>query len=419
MTVNTIQLSGNAEENRSLLQKALDRKGMIRVAGKGTYDVAGTLLISGDTTLEFEPGVILNRVDGKGLHFIANRAAYDASAEPDRNIEIRNLHFNVNGSDVTLPYAPGWRGQVMLMHVRDLKIFNFRCVDLAARGYGVLISSFERVLIDGVHIEGEKDGVHFGPGKDFILRNGVFRTWDDPVALNAYDYYSSSPEYGWIENGLIENCVELPALPGTVMYGFFCRLLGGAWGEWYSGMTVQRSDLVVSNGKTYCCGLEAGDVRKSTVAPSHEKGIVEAGGIPWKRVDNAVTRNAGCRNITFRNIRLEKNRPAAAGMIFDWNRHGRSVYPGTTALPVFENIVFENITIRAKIDSFLDLSVPCRNLEIRNSDLNNAAITAKSAHGVPLESYGNAPVEINVSGLKQKDVPLRGNRAGNVRLITR
>ena len=170
MTVNTIQLSGNAEENRSLLQKALDRKGMIRVAGKGTYDVAGTLLISGDTTLEFEPGVILNRVDGKGLHFIANRAAYDASAEPDRNIEIRNLHFNVNGSDGPVPYAPGWRGPVMLMHVRDLKIFNFRCVDLAARGYGVLISSFERVLIDGVHIEGEKDGVHFGPGKDFILR---------------------------------------------------------------------------------------------------------------------------------------------------------------------------------------------------------------------------------------------------------
>ena len=412
MSTNTIRLTGNGEENRRILQEALDRKGFIKVEGEGSFEVAGTLLISGDTTLEFAPGILLKRIDGKGLHFIANRAAYDASAKPDSNIEIRNLHFSTNGCDLTNVHAPGWRGHVMLLHVKNLQIFNFRCMDLAARGYGILISSFERVLIDGVHLEGEKDGVHFGPGKDFILRNGVFRTWDDPVALNAYDYYSSSPEFGWIENGLIENCVELPALPGTVMYGFFCRLLGGAWDNWKSGMSVQRSDMVISNGKTYCCGLAAGDVRKSLVAPSHEKGIAEAGGIPWKRVDNAVTRDAGCRNITFRNIRLEKDRPAAAGMIFDWNRFGRSVYPGS-ALPVFENITFDNIDIRSKIESFLILSVPCKDLKILNSNLNGAVITAKNAYGVQPETYGSGITEVTVSG----KVQVQGDRSHTTKLI--
>ena len=89
-----------------------------------------------------------------------------------------------------------------------------------------------------VIIKGRKDGIHFGPGKRFTIRDGIFQTFDDAIALNGQDYSTSNPEMGWIEDGIIENCYDLNQ-EKTV--GFFCRMLAGAWIDWEKGMKVQQS----------------------------------------------------------------------------------------------------------------------------------------------------------------------------------
>ena len=408
-----ITLRNSAEANRRDLQAALDRGGEIAVTGPGTFEVAGTLRIAGGTKLVFAPGVILRRTDGNGLHFLENRGA--ETGERDRGITVEGLHLEVGDCDLRrdLPH-PGWRGQLMLLHVEDLVLRNFICTDVGEYGYAVLISAFRNVLVENVRIEGKKDGVHFGPGRDLVLRNGVFRTWDDPVALNAYDYYSSSPEFGWIENALVENCTELPAAPGTPMMGYFCRLLGGGWGEWRRGMQIQRSDLAVHEGRLYSCGLAAGDVRASTVPPTHETGVAEAGGIPWRRVAGPAVRDAGCRNITFRNIRLQKDRPCAFGAIYDWNRFGRSIYPDSP-LPVFDRIVFEDIRVEAAIPKFLALWAACRKLEVRDSDLRGGVIEVRAAPGVS-GPYPSDPPEIVLSGNVGGPPEIRDSRGGGSRI---
>jgi hypothetical protein len=170
--------------------------------------------------------------------------------------------------------------------------------------FGIHVCSFEDLIIDDVIIKGEKDGVHLGRGKRFTIRNGVFQTFDDAIALNAHDYATSNPELGWIENGVIENCYDLNA-ENTV--GYFCRILAGAWTDWKEGMEVQQSDAVVSNGKLYRVQAKPDGTKYiSKTKPTHEKGSMVLDSINWGVVQHDVTYTAGVRNVIFRNIFLEK-----------------------------------------------------------------------------------------------------------------
>ena len=133
-------------------------------------------------------------------------------------------------------------------HIKNLAIRNFTALDLPPSDFGIHICTFENILVENVKIEGRKDAVHLGRGKDFIIRNGYFKTFDDPIALNAHDYASSNPQLGWIENGLIENCYDYNDKDTT---GYFCRILAGSWCDWYEGMKIQNSDTVIHNNKIY------------------------------------------------------------------------------------------------------------------------------------------------------------------------
>ena len=92
-----------------------------------------------------------------------------------------------------------------------MRIDRFRCFDLGKAQYGIQVCSFEDIVINDVIIKGDKDGVHLGTGKRFTISKGVFQTGDDAVALNAHDYSVGNPELGWIQDGLVENCHDMPA----------------------------------------------------------------------------------------------------------------------------------------------------------------------------------------------------------------
>ncbi|MCR5457303.1 MAG: hypothetical protein K6F14_04445 [Clostridiales bacterium] len=379
-------------ENREKLQKILDIGGHILVDKPGVYDVCGMVLIGSNTTLEFTKGSAIRRIsceDGNDS-LIQNKGAL--TKEYDTNISILGMTLICNGVDTEKQRVIGINAQIGLFYVKNTVIRDFACMDLPCFGFCIQICTFEDSIIENVHIEGMKDAVHYGPGKKFVLRNGLFRTFDDPVALNANDYATSNPQMGWIEDGVIENCTDLDQ-PETT--GFFCRILAGSWLDWEEGMMIRNSDTVVSNGRMYRAVMPAdGKEYTSFTRPTHESGVEVLDGIKWAMTqDDNVINNCGCRNIHFKNIHLNKHRPVAFCFHFDNDNNSHSYYPYSDA-PVQTDITFEGIHYEAEIPYFLRSTTPVGSTKIINSELNNCKI--RFAHrGVDGIKYNTSNVTIS------------------------
>ena len=364
----SVQNSG--VKNREILQKAVDADGDIRLDVPGVYPLNDTVLLKSDISLYFGAGVYLSRTceeDETGPLFI-NRGAYNG--QTDRNIRIDGMKIKVNNVQNDHPAIVnskkilGLNAVVAFSYVQDVVVQNFEILDLKEWDFALQFCTFQNVLVENVRIEGLKDAVHFGRGKNFTVRHGMFRTFDDPIALNAHDYDISNPQLGWIENGLIEDCVDLADDSTT---GFFCRILAGAWVKWFPDMEIQKSDTVIANGRLYRAILPPdGKIFISKTCPSHEKGDKEYDGILWHVCQEDEMHNCGCRNIHFKDIYLEKNRPTAFCIHFDDDNWSRSFYPNAIP-PVQENLVFENIVCDAKIDQFLECRTPFDYVKITNS----------------------------------------------------
>ena len=405
------------------LQKAVDQGGTIQVSTPGTYKLAGTVYLGSHTTLQFGNGVFIQKVNEQGdfSHVLINKGAKTKTF--DQNITVEGLHIIVNGMDVRkFVEAYGLHGQLAFFYVKDLKIERFRCLDLGKAQYGIHVCTFEDLIIDDVIIKGQKDGVHLGRGKRFTIRNGVFQTFDDAIALNAHDYATGNPELGWIENGVIENCHDLNAENTT---GYFCRILAGAWIDWDPGMEVQQSDAVVSNGRLYRVQAKPdGTLYKSLTQPSHEKGSMVLDGINWGVVQDEVTYTAGVRNVVFRNIFLEKPR-IGLSIHFDNDKYSRSYYPGA-AIPLQEQLVFDNVRVLHDQDiPLLSIATPVNMVTLSNCHIRNNRIHFLSnkamrdylktnilIYGCNFEHHG--PMDLLVNAVENKEVLLK--TFGNVAL---
>lgn len=376
-------LPGNdPQANVCALQRAVLSGGTVRVELPGIYDLNGTVELGDDTALVFGAGVYLRKqfpADRAGYYVFLNRGARTRTF--NRNIRIEGAKIICNGVDMK-GRIPGLRGQLSFFYVKNLVIRDFECLDLGAVGFGIQVCTFENVLIENVRIEGLKDAVHFGRGSKFVVRHGLFRTFDDPIALNAYDYADSNPQFGWIEDGLIEDCYDLDQAETT---GFFCRMLAGAWGDWFEGMEIQNSDLVVSGGRLYCAHMKPdGAVFKSRIPPTHAEGVVELDGISWRVAQDDYEYQCACRNIHFRTVFLQKKRPQAFRLHFGNNRYSRSIYPGAS-FPVQQNIILENIVCCKEVPFLLTGNTPADSIKILNSNLHGNAIEFETLDCVPGE----------------------------------
>ena len=366
------QLEGKVSGLEKALQQAVDQGGTIIVSQPGMYNIARTVYVGSNTALEFGQGVLLRKVAEPApfTHVLLNKGALTRTW--DHNIQVRGLHVIVNDVDVRDYDVYGLNGQLAFFYVKDLRIERFRCLDLGKLQFAIHICTFEDIIIDDVIIKGKKDGVHLGRGKRFTIRNGVFQTYDDAVALNAHDWSIGNPELGWIENGVVEKCWDLYA---DKPIGFFCRILGGGWLDWQSGMTVQQSDTVVSNGRLYRVQADPdGTIYTSTTQPMHESGQEVLDGITWGMVQDDVVYTAGVRNVIFRDIFLEKPRVPFA-FTFSNNRYSRSYYPGAH-VPRLEQFTFENIHVLH--DQPVELMAICTPLDVvtlTNSSIRNNLIS--------------------------------------------
>lgn len=359
-------------ENRKALQEALDKTGTIYIEQPGVYKISGTVYIGSNTTLKLANGVFLKKVNEEGefSHVILNKGALNKTY--NENICIEGLNIIVNGMDKRFSEIYGLRGQLAFFYVKNLRIRKFRCEDLKSQQFGIHVCTFNNLIIDDVIIRGDKDGIHLGRGKDFLIRNCEFQTFDDAIALNAHDYATSNPELGWIENGVIENCHDLNQENTT---GYFCRILGGAWIDWKYGMEVQQSDIVVYNNRIYRVMMEPnGEKYISKNPPSHSLGIKEYDGIKWGVVQDDIIYTAGVRNVVFRDIFLEKPR-IGFSVHFDNDRFSRSYYPGAE-IPIQEQLLFENVRVlHDEYKDFMAISTPMDIISINSCVFGNGGIS--------------------------------------------
>jgi hypothetical protein len=381
-------------ENSMALQRAVDGGGTILVTRPGTYKVADTVYLGSNTTLKFGNSVFLKKVweDGPFSSVFMNKGA--ATRAWNEHIEIDGLQLIVNGVDVrTFKEAYGLHGQLAFFYAKDVRIHGFRCLDLGSSQFGIQVCTFEDLLIEDFKIKGLKDGVHLGRGKRFVIRDGIFQTFDDAIALNAHDYSVGNPELGWIEDGIIENCSDLDAEKTT---GFFCRILAGGWTDWKEGMEVQESDTVAAKGRLYRVQAKSdGKVYKSLAMPSHTQGIVISDGIPWGLVQTDVTHSAGVRNVVFRDIFLHKNRTGFS-VHFDNDQYSRSYYPGGE-IPVQQNLLFENIKdLRngrdGRCSPLFNIATPLDSLVIGNSYVQDNCITFVGNKA--MQDYGRTSISM-------------------------
>ncbi len=355
----------SAGENHAILQAALDCGGTISISEPGIYDIDDVLLIGSFTTLVGTNGVTLRKVGDKGgfTHVLLNRGALTKTWDEHIRVEgIRILVNNITGKIL----IGGLRGQLAFHYIRDLTVTDVRIPDLEPSNFGIHICTFEDIRVTDCHIMGKKDGVHLGRGKRFLISGCVFDTFDDAVALNAHDYDSSNPELGCIEDGVVEKCWDIA--PERAV-GFFCRILAGAWVDWFEGMEVQKSDSVISNGRLYRVFAKAdGQKFISKTRPTHESGSMILDGIDWHMVQEDVVYEAAVRNVTFRDIFLYKPRPAFS-VHFDHDKWSRSFYPGAVN-PLQEQLVFDNIRVlHDGGNDFIIVGTPVDSLLVTNCAL--------------------------------------------------
>ncbi len=405
----------DAETNTKALQNAVLGGGTVIVGVPGVYEMSGTVLLDDYTTLEFGNGTFIKRVKpkvGNCAYAFVNRGAYTRTYNTD--IQVNGLYLICNGNEAMgnssgLPlrddgwenegdHIEGLRAHLSFFYCNNVVVRDFQCYDLLVSSYGVQICTFENFVFENARIAGRKDGVHLGRGKKFAIRHCIFRTFDDPIALNAFDYTTSNPQMGWIEEGVIEDCYDLDE-PSTD--GFFCRLLGGSWVEWYEGMEVRHSDAVLHNGRVYrvAMGID-GKKYKSTTPPTHERGYKTIDGINWYMCqDDLPILNCGCRNIHFKDIFLQKKREEAFAINFENNNWAHSCYP-YSVMPVQEDLIFENIFFQNKIPVVIMAVSPINTIKLINSVMEDSKILLHTLEDVEGLVYGHT--DILMSGITFK-----------------
>ncbi|MBQ3140385.1 MAG: hypothetical protein IJC25_00310 [Clostridia bacterium] len=365
--------SNGGPQNRLALQNALDQGGTVVITEPGVYDISNTVFIGSNTSLVCQNGVVLRKVTDEGgfCSVILNKGALTKTW--DEHIEVIGLQIAVNGVDKRNSPIHGLIGQASFFYVRDLTVRGLRCLDIGKAQFGIHICTFEDVRVEDCILKGDKDGVHFGRGRRFTVRDCVFETYDDAVALNAHDYDVSNPELGWIEDGLVENCHDLDETGDRPRIGFFSRILAGAWLDWHEGIVVQKSDTVISNGRLYRVAADPdGKQYVSHTPPTHESGFAELDGINWLMVQDDVTYTAGVRNVTFRSIFLHRPRIAFA-VHFDNDCWSRSYYPGAQ-IPLQQQLVFDDVRVLYEEHRpLLAIATPVDVLTVSNSSIRDNA----------------------------------------------
>lgn len=383
--------------NVKALQAALDKEGTIIVSKPGVYKVSGTSYIGNNTSLVFGNGVIIEKSDenGRFTHVFLNKGALTRTY--NHNITITGLDLRVNGVDLPMDPIFGLRGHVAFFYVKDLKLERIRISGLINGQFALQICTFEDLIIDDGVFKGKKDGIHLGPGKRFKISNCVFQTGDDAIALVPGDWVSSNPEFGNLEDGVIENCTDIP---DDYLEGAFAKIVASAWEDWRPGIEVKHGDAVVCDGKIYRVVANLDNkIYKSLTRPTFKKGMKVLDSINWLMFQTDTIHTAAVRNVTFRDIYLYSFRIPFQLMSYS-NKWAHSYYPGAK-FPIQGDITLDNVNVlNDQNKPLVSISTPCDVLNIRNCSLRNNSI--QFLHASDYNIYPSTHISISNCVFKNK-----------------
>lgn len=297
--------SNSPDANRIALQAALDGgQKQVAVSSPGTYSIKGTVWIDDNTELVFADGVLLS-LTSDTWNVFCNRGA--PTRTWNTNIKISGLKIKTNGSSASPTWdSPlyGLNGVVNFYCIQNSE-FDIEILDLARNNFGMQLVRFKDCIINNLRLEGKKDGLHLGPGNGLLIKKLHTRTYDDALALNAFDWAISNPEVGDIENVVVEEflCSWDPSSGNTSRA---VNVLMGAVGPWRQAMPVVNGDAVIWNGRTYRSILSDVTATVSSVTPpsiTSYSGFQETPeGIIWKMISSAEIKTAAIRGIRISNM---------------------------------------------------------------------------------------------------------------------
>ncbi len=390
------------KENAAALNEAVGKEKTIEITLPGVYDISDTVFLKSGTHLYFGKGVTIRRIEnenGDNGNLFINEGAFTGIY--DNDIKIEGLHLVTNSVESTPAEAggtktlTGLRAHIAFFYIKNVSLSHITITDLSSKDYAIQISDFEDAEVTHCHIEGKKDGIHFGPGKNFRISDCAFRTDDDAIALNCYDYSVSNPNCGDIENGIIENCIDLN---GNHTYSFFLRILVGGWKNWEKGMTVYHSDAVVHNGRLYRVVMHPNNESYiSLTPPTHEDGFAELDGIRWVRThkgykSDELPHTASCRNVTVKNIVFMRPRNIQMLIYAAYDEYVRSYHRGYP-MPEVKNIVFENLQVLCETENIAAIWTKTEPIAFKNCFFGGSGI--KQEKNSQMTPYEDTEIIIN------------------------
>ena len=402
-------------DNAAALQALFDLGGgTIYIDLPGIYDIGSCLEIGSNTSLICGKDVYLRKIttDSRGLLY--NKSSQKTDGSFDTNITIDGLNVIINNIPNGGHLIDGMRSHIGFRHAKYVVFKNVTCTDLTGQAFFSQWSQCENVIIDNLHVEGDKDAIHVSGGvKNLHISNCKFMTNDDCVGLNAHDYPTSSPEWGDIENVLIENCYDManPNQHG----GLFVRMLSGSWNDWNNGGQYVHGDSVVSNGNVYVLVMTEGStVYTSTSQPTHTKGYhTYPDGLQWRFVHSGAMYHCECKNVTVRSCYLLKDRSVAMATRYEQSYFSHSYDEGSHAIP-HHNLVIDDIHCIGTIDVLLASLSPIDAVKIINSDINCNTMfsvsTIAEAYENNMETALNLLNNTYNMGGTAKAVTVSGNR---------
>lgn len=224
------------------IQAALDEHQAVHLPARAApYYLDAPLVLRSGYRLVADPKAEIRLKPGTNTCMIRNEhitsgqnGPPDPGVAPDRDLSIEGgiwttlatsrsqTNGNLRGRCSPKDEIPGCHGVVLLSNVRGVEVKNVTVRQ--SKAFGIHLSNCSEFLVDGIAFEDHgRDGVHVnGPASYGAIRNIRGVTYDDLVALNAWDWRNYAPTFGPIHHlaveaihGQQEGTAELRLLPGT------------------------------------------------------------------------------------------------------------------------------------------------------------------------------------------------------------
>lgn len=206
------------------IQATLDKYGTVYLPKTATpYYIDNPIVLKSgqrlcadpDTEIRLRPGV--NTCMVRNEHIVSGQSGPLPATKLDSGIVVEGgiwttlatsptqSNGNPNGRSDQMASVPGAHGVILMSNVDGLVARNLTVRQSMA--HGIQVSNCNNFLVDGIAFDQQRrDGVHINGSASYgIIRNIRGDTYDDFVALNAWDWLHATPSFGQIDHVLVED----------------------------------------------------------------------------------------------------------------------------------------------------------------------------------------------------------------------